>query len=93
MCKFNSNTSQGFRTAVSALRRYARDAPEVICARHERAKKALQESQVYQAADNLRGIELDHPWLDATSRTEAPHLREESHILQMDNEAAHYIEP
>lgn len=95
MCKFNDNRSQGFRTAISALRRYARDAPEAAHIRHNRAKKALQENQMYQAADNLRGIELGHPWLDALNRTDTPRLREESHVLQMDNEAApvRYIGP
>ncbi|RJE26009.1 LipA and NB-ARC [Aspergillus sclerotialis] len=91
MCKFNSNSSQGFRTAIAALRRYARDAPKVIRIRHERAKKALQENQVYQAADGLRGTELEHSWLSSSNRTDAPLLREDSHVLQLDNEPAHHI--
>lgn len=65
MCKFNNNRLQGFRTAISALRRYAREAPEVVRLRHNRAVKALQENQAYQAADNLRGVESGKPWLGA----------------------------
>lgn len=57
MCKFNNNYLQGFRTTISAVRRYARDAPEVIRVRHTRALKTLQENQMYQAADSLRGIQ------------------------------------
>ncbi|KAH3266597.1 hypothetical protein KXW55_005889, partial [Aspergillus fumigatus] len=37
MCKFNHPSLQGFRTAISAIRRYSREAPEAIRARHERA--------------------------------------------------------
>ncbi|BCR85742.1 esterase/lipase family protein [Aspergillus chevalieri] len=84
MCKFNNNCSQGFRTAISALRRYAREAPEVVRVRHKRAMKALQENQMYQAADVLRGIELERPspWFVALDRTDTPHLRPGSHVLE-----------
>ncbi|RLL95648.1 hypothetical protein CFD26_101358 [Aspergillus turcosus] len=46
MCKFNSPSLQGFRTAIAAIRCYSREAPEAIRTRHERALTALHESQV-----------------------------------------------
>ncbi|PGH29677.1 hypothetical protein GX50_07562 [[Emmonsia] crescens] len=72
MCKFSNNRLQSFRTAISALRRYARDAPDVTRVRHARALKALQENQVYQAADNLRGIQPAKSWLEALNTIDAP---------------------
>ncbi|KAK2748457.1 hypothetical protein FQN55_004397 [Onygenales sp. PD_40] len=88
MCKFNNNSAQGFRTAVAALRRYARDAPEVIGVRHKRALRTLQENQMYQAADNLRGIQPARSWLDAldSSTIVTPRLRAEGDVLRSDKE-------
>ncbi|PGH01487.1 hypothetical protein GX51_05174 [Blastomyces parvus] len=72
MCRFNNNRLQSFRTAISALRRYARDAPDVTRTRHSRALKALQENKMYQAADNLRGIQPANSWLEAMNTLDAP---------------------
>ncbi|THD00234.1 hypothetical protein EYZ11_000284 [Aspergillus tanneri] len=54
MCKFHSNGQQGFRTAVAALRRYAREAPEAIQLRHTRETDSRYENQLFQAAELLR---------------------------------------
>lgn len=89
MCKFNNNSSQGFRTAIAALRRYALQAPEMVRIRHKRALKLLQEIQVYQAADNLRGIQPVTLLLDALNTT--PHLLVGSDVLQGDKEPASHI--
>lgn len=91
MCKFNDNSAQGFRTAIAALRRYARNAPEVVRIRHKRATKTLQENQVYQASDKLRGIEFGNPWLNPLNRIDSSRIQAEAHVLQRDNEAAYHI--
>jgi hypothetical protein len=93
MCKFSYNGSQGFRTAISALRRYARDAPEAVRIRHKRAAKALRENQVFQAADNLRGIQHGESLLGALNSVDTPRLRAESDIVQRANEPAGQIAP
>jgi hypothetical protein len=93
MCKFSYNGSQGFRTAISALRRYARDAPEAVRIRHKRATKALRENQVFQAADNLRGIQHGESLLGALNSVDTPRLRAESDIVPRGNEPAGHIAP
>ena len=72
MCKFNDNRLQGFRTTISAVRRYARKAPEMIRIRHDRALRTLQENQIYQAAECLRGIQPARSRLDALNTIPGP---------------------
>lgn len=53
MCKFSSNTNQGFRSAVSALCRYAREAPGVIQKRCQRAADFQRNERFIEAAELL----------------------------------------
>lgn len=55
MCKFETNSSQGFRTAVAALQRYAHEAPEVIRCRVIKASQVLSEKKRNEAMELLRG--------------------------------------
>lgn len=57
MCKFSSNTSQGFRTAVAALRRYTQEAPQVINGRRMKAIGIMHENQRHEAMEMLRAIQ------------------------------------
>ncbi|MCJ1244073.1 hypothetical protein MMC30_001270 [Trapelia coarctata] len=52
MCRFEANSSQGFRTVMAALQRYSREAPDVIKARTIRAA-AIQTSQRWYEATEL----------------------------------------
>lgn len=97
MCKFNNNGLQGFRTAAAALRRYMRDAPEVVRSRQMREEKALQERQIYLAVDNMRGIDPSMPWVRnlETINTTTPRLQAECEtpVSQRDNVPAGPISP
>jgi hypothetical protein len=53
MCKFESPNDQGYRTAVAALRRYAREAPNVIQRRYQRAANLHQDEKFLAAAELL----------------------------------------
>jgi len=64
MCKFAKNSSQGFRTAISALRRYSQEAPQVISSRWVKAEQMLRETRRYEAMEMLIGIQ---PLPDLTS--------------------------
>lgn len=57
ICKFDSNTSQGFRTTVSALRRYAQEAPQVIQGRWKKMIETLNENKRHEAVEMLKTIE------------------------------------
>ena len=57
MCRFESSTSQGFRTAVAALRRYCQEAPQVISRRLNRTVEVLSENRRYEAMEIMRGIQ------------------------------------
>ncbi|KAG2010685.1 hypothetical protein GB937_007654 [Aspergillus fischeri] len=75
MCKFNHPSLQGFRTAISAIRRYSREAPEAIRTRHESSLTVLHESQVYQATDLLRSIRPGNTHFDFRRTIDLPRLR------------------
>ncbi|KAJ5113203.1 hypothetical protein N7456_001737 [Penicillium angulare] len=51
MCKFESPSDQGFRTAVAAIRRYAREAPCVIQKRCQRASEVQRSDRMAEAAE------------------------------------------
>jgi hypothetical protein len=53
MCKFQSPNDQGYRTAVAALRRYAREAPNVIQRRYQRAANLHRDEKFLAAAELL----------------------------------------
>jgi hypothetical protein len=57
MCKFESSTSQGFRTTVAALRRYSQEAPQVISSRWIKTAEMLSENRRREAMELLRGIQ------------------------------------
>jgi hypothetical protein len=54
MCKFDNSSSQAFRTVVEALRRYSREAPQVVGARFTR-EAAIIADQRWQKAVELVG--------------------------------------
>lgn len=56
MCKFGKNTSQSFRTVVGAIRRYGKEAPQVIEGRWARDAEMLSENRRHEAMEILRGI-------------------------------------
>jgi hypothetical protein len=58
ICKFDSNASQGFRTTVSALRRYAQEAPQIIQGRWKKMIETLHENRRHQAVEMLKTINL-----------------------------------
>lgn len=84
MCKFNHPSLQGFRTAIFAIRRYSREAPEAIRARHERALTVLHESQVYQATDLLRSIRPGDTHFDFRRPIDLPRSRGAHNLLLTD---------
>lgn len=53
MCKFQSPGDQGFRTTVAALRRFAREAPNVIQRRYQRSVSLQQDERIYEASELL----------------------------------------
>jgi hypothetical protein len=55
MCKFDSNTSQGFRTTVAALRKYCSEAPAVIRVRNAKVEERLNEKRRDEAVEILGG--------------------------------------
>ncbi|KAJ6178281.1 hypothetical protein N7519_008742 [Penicillium mononematosum] len=57
MSKFDSPSDQGFRTAVAALRRYAREAPSVIQRRYRRAVSVQRDDRMIEAAELLETIQ------------------------------------
>lgn len=57
MCQFDRNTLQGFRTAVSALKRYCLDAPSVIEGRCMRAALLHNDNLRFEALTMLRSIQ------------------------------------
>ena len=57
MCKFERSTSQGFRTAVAALRRYSQEAPQAIRSRWIKSTEMLTENRRHEAMEMLRGIQ------------------------------------
>lgn len=52
MCKFESKDSSGFRTVIAALKRYCREAPEVIETRRSQAR-VLRSAQRWNEANEL----------------------------------------
>lgn len=58
MCKFQSPMDQGFRTAVAAIRRYTKEAPNVIKWRYQRSAKLHQDEKAIEAAELLRSAEM-----------------------------------
>jgi hypothetical protein len=57
MCKFETNTSRGFRPVMSALRKYTQEAPQVIKCRCMETAKMLNENQRQEALEMLRGVQ------------------------------------
>jgi hypothetical protein len=57
MCRFERNTSQGFRTVVAALRRYGQEAPQIISSRWTKTAEMLSENRRHEAMEMLRGIQ------------------------------------
>ncbi|KAJ5801476.1 uncharacterized protein N7518_003544 [Penicillium psychrosexuale] len=57
MAKFDSPSDQGFRTAVAALRRYAREAPSMIQRRYQRAVSVRRDDRMIEAAELLETIQ------------------------------------
>jgi protein SERAC1 len=58
MCKFEKSSDQGFRTVVSALRRYNQQASEVITGRSVRASNALNERRWHEATELVKGAQV-----------------------------------
>ncbi|OKL56426.1 hypothetical protein UA08_08098 [Talaromyces atroroseus] len=58
MCKFDNSTSQGFRIAISALRRYSRDAPQVIEGRWIKMVETMRENRRHEAAEVLKATSI-----------------------------------
>jgi hypothetical protein len=56
MCKFDSPSSQAFRTTVAALRRYAKEAPAVTCNRWTRSLDMMRQNRQHEAVDLLKSI-------------------------------------
>ena len=56
ICKFDTNTSQGFRIVTSALRRYIEEAPQVIQGRWKKMTETRRESRWHEATEVLRAI-------------------------------------
>jgi hypothetical protein len=57
MCKFGSSSSQGFRTTVEALRRYSREAPQVIDGRWIQADEMFRNNRQHEAMEMLRAMQ------------------------------------
>lgn len=57
ICKFDSNASQGFRTTVSALRRYSQEAPQVIQGRWKKMIETLHEKRRHEVMELLKTID------------------------------------
>ena len=57
MCRFESSTSQGFRTAVAALRRYSEEAPQVIRTRWAKNTEMVTGNRRHEAMEILRSIQ------------------------------------
>jgi hypothetical protein len=53
MCRFSNPNSEAFRTTVAALKRYSREAPEVILPRVQRAERQRNARQMQPAEDGL----------------------------------------
>ncbi|EEP76093.1 predicted protein [Uncinocarpus reesii 1704] len=84
MCRFNSNTSQGFRTAVAALKRYCQQAPRVIGERHTRRLTVVQDNRVHEAMELLKTIQpsesSDTPRYPQLGFTLANEICTQSHV-------------
>jgi hypothetical protein len=57
MVKFDNNALQGFRTVMAALRRYTRDAPQVIEARVNAAAKMLIASRQNEVMELMKTVQ------------------------------------
>ena len=81
MCRFEKATSQGFRTAVAALRRYGQEAPEIINHRLIKTADSLNEIRRHKAMEMLRGIppsESQASTLDTVVRIDRAQIRQGS---------------
>ena len=54
MCKFKSASASGYRTVVSAIRRYCKDAPATIQFRWEKADEMLSIERANEASELTR---------------------------------------
>lgn len=57
MIKFDNSSSQGFRTVMAALRRYIREAPEVIKTRLNIAAELLRASRQNEAMELMKTVQ------------------------------------
>jgi len=57
ICKFETSSSQGFRTVVAALQRYSRNAPEIVKARTLRAAATLGTQRWNEARELVGGVQ------------------------------------
>jgi hypothetical protein len=86
MVKFHTNTEQGFRTAVAALRRYCQMAPQVIQGRLIQSAEILSESRRFEAMEMLK----DAPVPNRSSMLATPsNIERESKSIGM-LENSHY---
>lgn len=58
MCKFESIRSPGFSVIVATLRRYVRDAPDVVDTRLDESTKMLDERRKNEALDLINGCRI-----------------------------------
>lgn len=58
ICKFEKSSDQGFRTVMSALRRYNQQASEVVTGRNIRALNALNERRWHEATELVKGAQV-----------------------------------
>ncbi|RFU28118.1 hypothetical protein B7463_g8228, partial [Scytalidium lignicola] len=57
MVRFKKNSEQGFRTVVAALKRYSKEAPQVIRDRVDKAAEIMSERRRNEALELLKGIQ------------------------------------
>jgi len=57
MCRFQSNTDQGFRTVVGALSRYCKAAPSEIRVRYDRNAAVLDARRREEAMELVRAVQ------------------------------------
>jgi len=54
MCRFARNDDQGFRTVITALKRYAHEAPDIVAEQCRRAREVLEDERNWQAGELRR---------------------------------------
>lgn len=69
MCKFESIRSPGFSVIAATLKRYARDAPEIIDTRLDESTKMLDERRKREALELVKGCQISI-WPTVRTHTE-----------------------